>query len=86
MLVKTFVGKMKRFSYNDLVMKKDAPLAFRIPADLKKGLQELAKREARSISQVCEILLRLGVDAYEKEGPRYFQRLLSRQSDEDRDQ
>jgi len=86
MLVKTFIGKMKRFSYNDLMMKKDAPLAFRIPADLKKRLQELAKREARSISQVCEILLRLGVHAYEKEGPRYFQRLLSRQSEKDSDQ
>jgi len=70
--------KLLGFFYNDLAMKKDTPLAFRIPADLKKRLQELARREARSISQVCEILLRLGVDAYEKEGPSYFQRLLSR--------
>ena len=64
-------------------MKKDAPLAFRIPAELKKRLQALAKREARSLSQVCEILLRLGVENYEKEGAKYFQRLLSRQSKDD---
>ncbi len=63
------------------VMRKEAPLAFRIPANLKKGLQEIAKREARSISQVCEIFLRLGVEAYEKEGPKYLQRFLSRQKD-----
>ncbi len=60
-------------------MRKDAPIAFRIPAELKKRLQEVAKREARSLSQVCEILLRLGVDGYEKEGPKYVQRLLSRE-------
>ena len=63
------------------VMRKEAPLAFRIPANLKEGLQEIAKREARSISQVCEIFLRLGVEAYEKEGPKYLQRFLSRQKD-----
>ncbi len=41
----------------------------------------MARREARSISQVCEILLRLGVEAYEKEGPKYFDHLLARRVD-----
>jgi hypothetical protein len=59
-------------------MRKDAPLAFRISNDLKKRLQEVAKSEARSLSQICEMLLRLGVEGYEKEGPRYLQRFLSR--------
>ena len=58
-------------------MRKDAPLAFRIPAELKERLQEIAKHEARSVSQVCEMLLRLGVDDYEKKGPKYLQRLLT---------
>jgi hypothetical protein len=58
-------------------MRKDSPLAFRIPAELKKRLQEIANREARSISQVCEMLLRLGVEDYENKGSRYIQRLLS---------
>jgi hypothetical protein len=60
-------------------MRKDAPLAFRISAELKKKLQEVAKLEARSISQTCEIFLRLGVEGYEKEGSKFFQRFLSRQ-------
>jgi len=64
-------------------MRKDAPLAFRIPADLKKKLQEVAKREARSVSQICEMLLKVGVEGYEKEGPKYLQRFLSRQKKED---
>lgn len=60
-------------------MRKDSPLAFRIPAELKKKLEGVARREARSISQVCEMLLRIGVEAYELDGPKYLQRLLSRQ-------
>ena len=59
-------------------MKKDAPLAFRIPADLKKKLQRLARDEARSLSQVCELLLSIGVDEYEREGRAYLQKVLSR--------
>jgi len=62
-------------------MLKDAPLAFRIPADLKKSLQEVAKREARSISQVCELFLRIGVEAYRKEGPEFLQQFLSSQQE-----
>jgi predicted transcriptional regulator len=57
-------------------MKKNAPLAFRIPGDLKKDLQRVADKEARSMSQICELFLRLGVEAYEKDGSRYLQRLL----------
>ena len=64
-------------------MRKDAPLAFRISSDLKKRLEEVAKSEARSLSQICEMLLRLGVEGYEKEGSQYLQRFLSRQKKED---
>jgi hypothetical protein len=63
-------------------MRKDAPLAFRISADLKKKLHDIAKLEARSISQTCEIFLRLGVDGYEKEGSKLLQRFLARQKKE----
>jgi hypothetical protein len=64
-------------------MRKDAPLAFRIPAELKKKLQEIANHEARSISQTCEMFLRLGVEGYQKEGSKYLQRFLTRQKKED---
>lgn len=65
------------------VKRKDAPLAFRIPAELKRRLEAVAKREARSVSQICEMLLKLGVEAYEKEGTQYLQRLLTRQRKEE---
>ena len=68
-------------SYNLSVMKKDAPLAFRISTELKRNLQQIADREARSISQICELLLTIGSHAYQKEGPRYLQRVLDRQKD-----
>jgi hypothetical protein len=58
-------------------MRKDAPLAFRIPADLKKKLSKLAKQEARSLSQICEMLLKIGVDEYEKDGHKYLQKVLT---------
>jgi hypothetical protein len=58
-------------------MRKDAPLAFRIPADLKKRLLKLARLEARSLSQICEMLLEIGVDEYDKEGHKYLQKILT---------
>jgi hypothetical protein len=57
-------------------MRKDAPLAFRIQADLKKKLLKLAKQESRSLSQICEMLLKIGVDEYDKDGHKYLQKIL----------
>jgi hypothetical protein len=62
-------------------MRKSAPLAFRISDDLKSDLQQIAEREARSVSQLCEILLKLGVESYRKEGSKYLQRFLSRRKE-----
>jgi hypothetical protein len=63
-------------------MAKDAALVFRIPADLKRRLLRAAKREARSLSQVCEMLLTAGIQEYEKSGPRYLQKTII-EEDED---
>ena len=63
-------------------MTKDAPVAFCIPNELKKRLQEVAKCEARSLSQICEMLLQLGVEGYERDGAKFLQRLLTRQKKE----
>ena len=43
-------------------------LAFRVPPDLKSEIQEIANREARSLSQVCELLLSEGVCRPTKRG------------------
>jgi hypothetical protein len=64
-------------------MRKDAPLAFRIPADLKKRLLKLAKLEERSLSQICEMLLKIGVAEYHKEGRGYLQKTLVSSHGED---
>jgi hypothetical protein len=80
--LKGIIGKAHSFSYNRRDMRKDAPLALRIPADSKKKLQEVANLEARRISQTCGIFLRLGVEGYEKEGAKLLQRFLSRQKKE----
>lgn len=62
-------------------MKKNAPLAFRIPDGLKKSLEQIADREARSVSQICEILLSIGTEAYNREGSKYLQSYLRRGKD-----
>ena len=54
-------------------------LAFRVSPDLKDQIQGIANSEARSISQVCELLLSDGVQAYKKEGPKFIQRLVAMQ-------
>ncbi|MGA6987635.1 MAG: hypothetical protein WBZ01_16385 [Terriglobales bacterium] len=54
-------------------------MAFRVSPDLKNEIQGIANSEARSISQVCELLLSEGVQAYKKEGPKFMQRLVARQ-------
>ena len=54
-------------------------LAFRVSPDLKNDIQGIANSEARSISQVCELLLSEGVQAYKKEGPKFIQRLIAKQ-------
>jgi hypothetical protein len=64
-------------------MTKDESIGVRVPAELKRALIQIAKKEGRSLAQLCEILLRGGAAAYQEEGPKYLQRLLSRQKRED---
>jgi hypothetical protein len=60
-------------------MTKDTALSLRVAQRLKTDLEKVALSEGRSLSQVCEALLTGGLDVYKKEGPKYLQRLLSRQ-------
>jgi hypothetical protein len=62
-----------------VVTTKKGFLAFRVSPDLKNEIQGIADSEARSISQVCELLLSEGVQAYKKEGPKFMQRLVAKQ-------
>lgn len=63
-------------------MAKRAFLGFRLLPELKNELERIAAREERSISQICEVLLRGGVEAYKKEGSKYLQRFLAKYKQE----
>jgi hypothetical protein len=59
-------------------MPKDERIGFRIPREVKSALLRIATREERSLAQICEIFLRAGIQAYEKDGPHYLQRFVAR--------
>lgn len=54
-------------------------LAFRVSPELKNEIFEIANNEARSISQICELLLAEGVETYRKEGAKFIQRVVAKQ-------
>ena len=54
-------------------------LIFRVDPALKQDIQQIADEEQRTITQVCEMLLHEGVEAYKKEGPKFMQRLVAKQ-------
>jgi hypothetical protein len=58
-------------------MRKDSALSFRVTQKLKAELEQVALKEGRSISQICEALLSGGIETYKKHGSKYIQRLLS---------
>jgi hypothetical protein len=62
-----------------VVTTKKGFLAFRVSPELKNEIQGIANSEARSVSQVCELLLFEGVQAYKREGPKFIQRLVAKQ-------
>lgn len=60
-------------------MIKNERIGLRVSAELKRALIQIAKKEGRSLAQVCEILLRHGVRLYDEEGQKGLQRFISRQ-------
>jgi len=63
---------------------KDERIGFRVSSEVKGALLQIAKKEGRSLAQICELLLKGGIHEYEREGSRYFQRLLARPKEKDR--
>lgn len=54
-------------------------LVFRVDPALRHDIQRIADEEQRTITQICEMLLHEGVEAYKKEGPKFMQRLVAKQ-------
>ena len=57
---------------------KDERIGIRVPSETKDSLLQIARKEGRSLAQICEILLRAGIHSYEKEGAKYLQRFIPR--------
>ena len=55
---------------------KDERIGVRISSELKRALLQVAKKEGRSLAQICELFLRSGVQNYDKEGANYIYSLL----------
>ena len=64
---------------------KNEQIGFRVSAGLKKDLQEVAEREKRTLSQICEMFVVGALETYRREGSKYLQRLLSHQKREPSD-
>ena len=52
---------------------------FRVDQSLRQHIQRIADEEQRTITQVCEMLLQEGIEAYQKEGSKFMQRLVAKQ-------
>jgi hypothetical protein len=63
-------------------MRKDTALSFRVPRRLKAEIEKVALSEGRSLSQVCEALLAVGLEIHKKEGSTYLRHFFSRQKKE----
>jgi hypothetical protein len=60
---------------------KNDQIGLRVSRDLKATLLDIARKEGRSLAQICELLLRGGIAEYEKTGPEYLRGLLIRPKD-----
>jgi hypothetical protein len=54
----------------------------RLSANLKRELQDVARREERTLLQICEMFVAGGLESFRKEGVKYLQRLLVHQKRE----
>lgn len=60
-------------------------LGIRVDPELRKALEDIGNSEERSVSQICEMLLKRGAEAYQREGPKYLHHSASRQKKESHD-
>ena len=57
---------------------KDERIGFRVNSEVKTALVQIARKEGRSVAQICELFLRGGISEYDKDGTAYVHRLLAR--------
>jgi hypothetical protein len=69
-------GLAKDLESPQLMTAKEERIGFRVAAEIKSSLLQIARKEGRSLAQVCELLLRGGIHEYEREGSRYLHRFV----------
>jgi hypothetical protein len=69
---------MKVLESHQLMTAKDERIVFRVSGEIKAALLQVAKKEGRSLAQVCELLLKGGIHEYEREGSKYLHRFVER--------
>jgi hypothetical protein len=69
---------MKVLESRQLMTAKDERIGFRVSSEIKVALLQIAKKEGRSLAQICELILRGGIHEYEREGSRYLHRFVER--------
>ena len=57
---------------------KEERIGFRVSGEVKAALLQIARKEGRSVAQICELFLRGGISEYEKDGSAYLHRLLAK--------
>ncbi len=63
---------------------KDSFIGFRVRRETKRQLEDIADQEGRSLSQICELLLKAGLQTYQKRGSAYLQGFAARSPRKDR--
>jgi len=49
-----------------------------VSGEVKTALLQIARKEGRSVAQICELFLRGGISEYEKDGSAYLHRQLAK--------
>ena len=57
---------------------KEERIGFRVSAEVKAAMLQIARKEGRSVAQICELFLTGGIGEYEKDGSAYLHRLLAK--------
>ena len=70
--------RMNVLEFRQFMTSKDERIGFRVSGEIKVALLQIAKKEGRSLAQVCELLLRGGIHEYEREGSRYLHRFVEK--------
>lgn len=59
------------------MLNKEEVMSVRVRAEMKAEIKKVANEETRSVSQICELLLAVGLHAYKKSGSKIFKAIAS---------